>query len=183
MLNAAGVAKHDSVAVFGLGAVGLSAVLGAKVAGADRIVAIDRLETKLSPASSVAATDALVVDERTATHVSDLTEGDVDHAIEASGTLESFDMAVGLVRRSGTVTTLCLPGPAVSCELELARLVASGVTNQGSYLGSWVTSRDVPRFVEMYRKGRFPTGKLISHRIGLDDINVALDRLADGEAL
>ena len=57
------------------------------------------------------------------------------------------------------------------------------MTIRGSYLGSCVTSRDVPRFIDLYREGRFPTDKLVSHRISLDDINLALDRLADGEAL
>jgi alcohol dehydrogenase len=182
-LNTAGVGEHDSVAVVGLGAVGLAAILGAKVAGAERIVALDRLDAKLASASSLGATDVLVVDEETAVRVTELTAGGVDHAIEASGTLEGFDLAMRLVRRGGTVTTLGLPGPAVSHDLELAPLVAKGVTIQGSYLGSCVTSRDVPRFIELYRDGHLPTDKLISHHISLDDINVALDRLADGEAL
>jgi len=182
-LNTVGVTENDSVAVVGLGAVGLSAILGAKAAGAGRIVAVDLLEAKLSAASVLGATDELVADERTPARVADQTAGGVDHAIEASGTLEGFDLAMRLVRRGGTVTTLGLPGPGVSHDLGLAPLVASGVTIRGSYLGSCVTSRDVPRFVELYREGRLPTDGLISHRISLEDINVALDRLADGEAL
>jgi alcohol dehydrogenase len=182
-LNTAGITEHDSVAIVGLGAVGLSAVLGAGVAGAQRIVAVDRLDTKLASASALGATDTLVVDEQTAVRVTELTQGGVDHAIEASGTLEGFELAMRIVRRGGTVTTLGLPGPGVSHDLELAPLVAGGVTIQGSYLGSSVTSRDVPRFIELHANGHFPTDKLISHRIELDDINVALDRLADGQAL
>lgn len=182
-LNTTGVGEHDSVAVVGLGAVGLSAILGAKVAGAERIVAIDRLETKLASALSLGATDVLVAEEQTPVRVIEQTAGGVDHAIEASGTLEGFELAMRLVRRGGTVTTLGLPGPAVSHDLELASLVVRGVTIRGSYLGSCVTSRDVPYFIELYRKGRLPADKLISHHIRLDDINAALDRLADGEAL
>jgi alcohol dehydrogenase len=182
-LNTAGVGKHDSVAVVGLGAVGLSAILGAKAAGAERIVAIDRLDAKLSPASSLGATEVVLADGQTPVHVFEQTAGGVDHAIEASGTLEGFDLAMKLVRRGGTVTTLGLPGPGASHGLELAPLVAGGVTVRGSYLGSCVTQRDVPRFMELYREGRFPIGELVSHHIRLDDINIALDRLADGEAL
>jgi alcohol dehydrogenase len=182
-LNTAGIAEHDSVAIIGLGAVGLSAVLGARAAGAQQIVAIDRLDTKLASASALGATDALLADEQAAVRVTEVTGGGVDHAIEASGTLDGFKLAMSLVRRGGTVTTLGLPGPAVSHDLELAPLVANGVTIQGSYLGSCVTSRDVPRFLDLHAKGHFPTDKLISHHIELDDINVALDRLADGEAL
>jgi alcohol dehydrogenase len=199
-LNTAGVDERDSVAIVGLGAVGLSAVLGAKAAGAERIFAVDLLEAKLSSASQLGATDVLMADEETPAQITNRTGGGVDHAIEASGTLEGFELAMRLVRRGGTVTTLGLPGPAVSHDLELARLVARGVTVQGSYLGSCVTSRDVPRFIDLYREGRFPIDGLISHHIALDDINAALDglishhialddinaaldRLADGEAL
>ena len=182
-LNTAGVGEHDSVAVVGLGAVGLSAILGAKAAGASQIVALDLLAAKLAPASSLGATDVLVADGDAPTRVTEQTEGGVDHAIEASGSLEGFELAMRLVRRGGTVTTLGLPGPGVSHDLDLAPLVVSGVTIQGSYLGSCVTRRDVPRFIELYREGRFPADALVSHRIELDDINIALDRLADGEAL
>jgi len=182
-LNTAAVGEHDSVAVVGLGAVGLSAILGARAARAPRIIAVDRLEAKLASASSLGATNVLVANNRTPIRVAELTEGGVDHAIEASGTLEGFDLAMRLVRRGGMVTTLGLPGPGVSHDLGLAPLVANGVTIRGSYLGSCVTSRDVPRFIDLYRDGRFPTDKLVSHRISLEDINLALDRLADGEAL
>jgi Zn-dependent alcohol dehydrogenase len=182
-LNTAAVGEHDSVAVVGLGAVGLSAILGARAARVERIIAVDRLEAKLASASSLGATDVLVSDDQTPARVAKLTEGGVDHAIEASGTLEGFDLAMRLVRRGGMVTTLGLPGPGVSHDLGLAPLVANGVTIRGSYLGSCVTSRDVPRFIDLYRDGRFPTDKLVSNRISLEDINLALDRLADGEAL
>ncbi|VAV97527.1 Alcohol dehydrogenase [hydrothermal vent metagenome] len=182
-LNTAGVSDGESVAVVGLGAVGLSAVLGARVAGARRIVAIDRLETKLAAAMSLGATDAVVADDAAPGRIAGLVPGGVDHAIEASGTLEGFDLAAGLVRRGGTVTTLGLPGPGVSHDLGLAPLVARGITIRGSYLGSCVTHRDIPRFIELHQKGRLPVDKLVSHHIQLEDINTALDRLADGEAL
>jgi alcohol dehydrogenase len=182
-LNTARVEKHDSVAVVGLGAVGLSAVLGAVAAGAGEIVAVDRLEAKLAAASSLGATYVLVADEQTRARVVARTEGGVDHAIEASGTLEGFELVMQLVRRGGTATTLGRPGPGVSYDLGLAPFVVGGGTVRGSYLGSCVTRRDVPRFIDLYREGRFPVDELISHRLRLDDINVALDRLADGEAL
>jgi alcohol dehydrogenase len=182
-LNTAAVGEHDSVAVVGLGAVGLSAILGARVAGAERIFAIDRLDSKLAPASSLGASDVLVADEQTAARVIEQTAGGVDHAIEASGTLEGFELAMRLVRRGGIVTTLGLPGPSVSHDLGLAGLVGKGATIRGSYLGSCVTSREVPYFIDLYREGHLPADRLVSHHIQLDDINAALDRLADGEAL
>lgn len=182
-LNTAGVAEDDSVAVVGLGAVGLSAVLGAVAAGAGEIVAIDRLESKLDAARTLGATLAILADEDVQARVDERIGGGVDHAIEASGTLEGFELAMQLVRRGGTVTTLGLPGPGVAHDLQLAPFVVGSRTVRGSYLGSCVTRSDVPRFIDLYREGRFPVDRLVSHRLRLDDINMALDRLADGQAL
>lgn len=182
-LNTAGIGPGDSLAVVGLGAVGLSAILGARAAGAASVFALDRLDSKLPIATSLGATDPLLADDDAPARVKELTGGGVDHAIEASGTLEGFTLAMQLVRRGGSVTTLGLPGPGVAHDLQLAPLVAGGITVRGSYLGSCVTQRDVPRFIDLYQQGQFPVSQLVSHHIGLDDINEALDRLADGDAL
>ncbi len=182
-LNTAAVEPGETVAVVGLGAVGLSAVAGVAAAEADRILALDLVEEKLAKASTFGATDLLVVDDQAPDRVGELTSGGVDHAIEASGTLEGFELAADLIRPGGTITTLGLPGPGVSYRLELAKLVASGSTIRGSYLGSCDVRREVPRFVDLYREGRFPAGDLVTHHIRLEDLNEALDRLADAAAL
>jgi alcohol dehydrogenase len=182
-LNTAAIKEGQTAAVVGLGAVGLSAILGARAAGADRVFAVDLLPAKLAAAQELGATDVMVADESAPARLHEATGGGVDHAIEASGTLEGFELAAALVRRGGKVTTLGLPGPGVAHSLQLAPLVVSGIDIQGSYLGSCATQEDVPRFIDLYRAGRFPATALISHRIRLDDINEALDRLADGAAL
>jgi alcohol dehydrogenase len=174
-LNTAAVGQGQSVAIIGLGAVGLSAILGARSAGASRIAAVDRLEAKFALARALGAT------ETAAPH--DAPRGAFDHAIECSGTLEGFELAMALANRGGKVTTLGLPGPDVAYPLKLAPLVADGLTVQGSYLGSCVTRRDVPRFVDLYRGGQLPVASLVSHRIRLEELNEALDRLAEGQAL
>ena len=174
-LNTAAIAPGQDVAVIGLGAVGLSAILGAKAAGATRIAAIDRLADKLAPAAALGATESALPEAAR--------RAAFDHAIECSGTLEGFELAMTLVHRGGKVTTLGLPGPEAAHALKLAPLVADGLTVQGSYLGSCVTRRDVPRFVELYRAGKLPAASLVSHRVRLEDLNEALDRLADGRAL
>lgn len=174
-LNTAAIAQGQSVAVIGLGAVGLSTILGAKSAGASRIAAVDRLEAKLALARTLGATETALPEAAP--------RGAFDHAIECSGTLEGFELAMTLAHRGGKVTTLGLPGPDAAYPLKLAPLVADGLTVQGSYLGSCVTRRDVPRFIELYRAGQFPAASLVSHRIGLEDLNEALDRLAEGQAL
>ena len=129
------------------------------------------------------ATHALLADASAADRVRELSDGGVDHAIEASGTREGFELAISLLRPGGTVTTLGLPGPGVAYPLELAPLVSSGTTIRGSYLGSCDVTRDVPRFVELYREGRFPAPDLVTHHLKLEDLNEALDRLADAQAL
>ena len=174
-LNTAVVGASQSVAVIGLGAVGLAALLGARSAGANRIAAVDRLEAKFALARTLGATETALPEAAP--------RGAFDHAIECSGTLEGFELAMALAHRGGKVTTLGLPGPDAAYPLKLAPLVADGLTVQGSYLGSCVTRRDVPRFIELYRAGRFPAASLVSHRIRLEDLNEALDRLADGQAL
>ncbi len=174
-LNTAAIAPGQSVAVIGLGAVGLSAILGAKIAGAARVAAIDRLESKFALARALGAGEAHLPQ--------DAPRAAFDHAIECSGTLEGFELAMTLARRGGRVTTLGLPGPEVAHSLKLAPLVADGLSVQGSYLGSCVTRRDVPRFVDLYRAGRFPAARLVSHRIRLEELNAALERLAEGKAL
>lgn len=174
-MNTAAIAPGQDVAVIGLGAVGLSAILGAKAAGARAVAAVDRLATKFPLARALGATDSCLPEA--AAH------GVYDHAIECSGTPEGFELAMTLVHRGGKVTTLGLPGPDAAHALRLAPLVADGLTVQGSYLGSCVTRRDVPRFVEMYRDGRLPVASLVSHRVRIEDLNEALDRLADGQAL
>lgn len=175
-VNTAAVRTGESVAVIGLGAVGLAAVLGARSAGAARIAALDRLESKLAMARGLGATETSVAG------TGEPASG-FDHAIEASGTAEGFALAMKLIRRGGRVTTLGLPGPEVAYPLRLAELVANGAGVQGSYLGSCNTQRDVPRFIEFYRNGELPAASLVSHRIRLEEINEALDRLADGQAL
>ena len=174
-LNTAAIARGQSVAVIGLGAVGLSAILGARSAGAARITAVDRLESKFALARTLGATDCALPDAAP--------RRAFDHAIECSGALEGFELAMTLARRGGKITTLGLPGPEVAHALKLAPFVADGLSVQGSYLGSCVTRRDVPRFIELYRAGQFPAASLVSHRIRLEDLNAALDRLAEGQAL
>ena len=79
--------------------------------------------------------------------------------------------------------TAGLPNPAAVLTLPAVSLVAEERTLKGSYLGSGVPSRDIPRFLGLYKRGKLPVEKLLTHRIGLDDINEGFDRLASGEAI
>ena len=88
-----------------------------------------------------------------------------------------------MTRRGGTTVTAGLPNPAAQWPLQAVSLIAEERTIKGSYVGSCVPSRDIPRLIAMYRAGRLPVRALLSETISLEQINPALDRLARGEAV
>jgi alcohol dehydrogenase len=181
--NTARIAPGSTVAVIGLGGVGLAALLGAAACGAARIVAIDIEPEKLALAGPLGASD--VVDARdpdAAAQIRDLTAGGVDYAFEMAGSAKALELAWSITRRGGTTVTAGLPNPAQRLSLPPVALVAEERTLKGSYVGSCVPSRDVPRYVALYRQGRLPVDKLLGETLALDDINAAFDRLADGKA-
>ncbi|HVL55695.1 MAG TPA: zinc-binding dehydrogenase, partial [Burkholderiaceae bacterium] len=107
----------------------------------------------------------------------------VDYAFEMAGAVPALELAYRVTRRGGTTVTAGLPNPAANWPLQAVSLIAEERTVKGSYIGSCVPSRDVPRFVAMYRSGRLPVDRLMSERIALDQVNEGLDRLAAGETV
>jgi alcohol dehydrogenase len=187
-LHTAGIRPGQSVAVFGLGGVGLAAVLGAVTAGAARVVAVDPRGEKLSLAAQLGATDTLLAvtgDEvgSVAAAVRTLVHGGVDCALDATSTAAGFVEALEATRRGGTTVTMSLPHPSQRFELPVARLVAESRTIKGSYIGSCVPSRDIPAFLALHRQGRLPVEKLVSRTIALEEINAAFDALADASVV
>jgi alcohol dehydrogenase len=183
--NSAEVRMGDTVAVFGLGGVGLAALLGARLAGASRIVAVDVVQDKLDLALEVGATDVVlaggagtVEDVRLAAG-----GGGADKVIETVGNADVLADAYAATKRGGVTVTVGLPHPSKTLSIPAVSLVAEERTLRGSYLGSCVPTIDVPRYVELYQKGRLPVDRLLTHRIELDDINEGFDRLARGEAV
>lgn len=183
VVNAANIRAGDGIAVFGLGGVGLAALLGAGVAGATPIVAVDVVPEKLELARELGATHALLAGEGTADEVREITGGGVDHAIETVGSERVLAQAYAATRRGGTTVTVGLPHPSKMLSIPAVSLVAEERTLRGSYLGSCTPSLDVPRFVALHLAGRLPVERLLTHRIALDEINVGFDRLADGQAV
>jgi alcohol dehydrogenase len=182
--NTARIAPGSSVAVIGLGGVGLAALLGAVAAGAARIVAIDLEPAKLAMARQLGASDT--VDARAADaveQVKTLTAGGVDAAFEMAGSAKALELAWAITRRGGTTVTAGLPNPSQRLALPPVQLVAEERTLKGSYVGSCVPSRDIPRYVALYRAGRLPVDRLLGETLALDDINAAFDRLADGKTV
>lgn len=173
----------ETIAIIGVGGVGSSAILGAKLAGAARIIAVDPDKGKRELALSLGASDIIKGGPLAANEILDLTGGGVDCAIEATGVLAGFETAYGAARRGGRVCTVGLVPPGTPFLLDIAAHVTSAKTIHGSYMGSCNPAVDIPVFIQAYLDGRFPVDRLITHRLPLAGINTALERMASSSAL
>lgn len=183
-INTARVRGGETVAVIGLGGVGLSAVLGAVAAGAVQVIAVDLADDKLALATELGATATVnAADPGAVETIRRLTQGGVDHALEMAGSVKALELAFDVTRRGGTTTTAGLANPAARMALSPVRLVAEERTLRGSYVGSCIPTRDIPRFVALYRAGRLPVDRLLTSRGRLADINAGFDLLAEGRTV
>jgi Zn-dependent alcohol dehydrogenase len=170
--------------VFGLGGVGLSAVLGAAASGALPIVAVDLFDAKLELARRVGATQTVNAKEDDPVQaIKDLTGGGAHYAFESVGNERVLVQAYEATRRGGTTVTIGLPHPSKQFSIPAVSLVAEERTVKGSYMGSAVPKRDIPRYIALYQAGALPVDLLLSETIALDAINPAFDALARGEAV
>lgn len=184
VVNTARVPSGATVAVVGLGGVGLAALLGAVVAGASRIVAVDLAEDKLALARSLGATDAVnAASADAAEQARAVTSGGVDFAFEFAGSVKALELAYKITRRGGTTVTAGLPPPNQSLPLPIVNLVAEERTVKGSYIGTCVPLRDLPRYIALHRLGKLPVRKLLSGVLPLESINEGFDRLREGKAI
>ena len=182
-VNSAQIRMGESVAVFGLGGVGLAALLGARASGATTIVAIDRVPAKLELARELGATEAVPAGEEAVEAVRAATGGGAEKVIETVGNANVLAEAYTATRRGGTTVTVGLPHPSQTLEIPAVGLVAEERTLRGSYLGSSIPSVDIPRYIDLYLSGYLPVDRLLTHRIALDEVNEGFDRLASGEAV
>lgn len=181
VINTAQLPRERSVAVIGLGGVGLSALLGARLQSARALIAVDLSETKLALARELGATHTVNAAAPDAIeHVRELTRGGVEYAFEMAGSPRAMDLALRITRRGGTTVTAGLPHPQHMLPLSIVTLVAEERTVKGSYLGSCVPSRDISRYIDWYLQGRLPVDRLLSEKLRLDEINAGFDRLASG---
>lgn len=184
VVNTCGVRPGQSVAVVGLGGVGLAAVLGALASGAERVVAIDLAPEKLEVARQLGATDVfLASDEGVVDRIRETTSGGVDHALEMAGSTRAFDLAYRITRRGGTTATAGLANPVSQFAIPAVSLVAEERRVLGSYLGGCVPSRDIPRFIGLYRRGKLAVDRLLSSTGRLEEINEAFDLLHEGKVI
>ena len=184
VVNTAGVKAGNSTAVVGLGGVGFCAVLGALASGARHVIAVDLHESKLNQALSLGATAAFnAKDPDLLKKIQELTKGGVDFAFEFAGSVHAMESAYRMTRRGGTTVTASLPPPGDTWGLQHVNLVAEERTVKGSYVGSCIPERDVPRYVDLYLAGKLPIDKLMGERLTLEQINYGFDRLSTGEAM
>ncbi|QEA13468.1 alcohol dehydrogenase catalytic domain-containing protein [Comamonas flocculans] len=191
VLTGAGAVIHrarlkagDSIAIVGLGGVGLSALLAAVVAGARRVVAVEPDERKRTLALSLGATRA--IDPRAVKDKAQLlaaAEGPVDVGYDTAGVLAAFESAHALTRRGGMTITSGLPHPQTTFALPISQLVGEEREIRGSYLGSGVPAVDIPRYIDLYRAGRLPVDRLLGEAFTLDQVNEGFDHLASGAGL
>jgi S-(hydroxymethyl)glutathione dehydrogenase / alcohol dehydrogenase len=183
VLKTAAVPAGSSVAVIGLGGVGLSVVMGAVLAEASRIVAIDRLSAKLDAARSVGATDTLLAGEdavETAATLRDLTDGGPDYVFEAIGRPSTVELAISALPVGGTAVLVGMTPIGERASFEVFPFVDGARRIIGSNYGSAEPTIDFPRYAAWTLEGKLPVERLIDRRIGIEDVEDAFDQMRHG---
>ncbi len=183
VLKTAAVPAGSSVAVIGLGGVGLSVVMGAALAGASRIVAIDRVASKLDVARSVGATDGLLADDDAASTIGalrDLTDGGPDFVFEAIGRPSTVELAIASLPPGGTAVLVGMTPIGERASFEVYPFVDGSRRILGSNYGFAEPAIDFPRYAGWVADGRLPVERLIDRRIRLDEVEDAFDAMRAG---
>ncbi|SEB09296.1 alcohol dehydrogenase catalytic domain-containing protein [Leifsonia sp. 21MFCrub1.1] len=177
VLNAGKPQEGDTIVVVGLGGVGMAALITAVSLGLGEVIGIDAVPEKLERARELGATAAYTPQEAIERGVKAAV------VVEAAGHPRAFETAIALTGLGGTTVTVGLPAPAAESIVKPLGVTAEARTIVGSYLGSAVPSRDIPTYAQLWREGRLPVDALVSSTITLEQVNQALDELADGHAL
>jgi len=182
VLNTAQVKPGSSVAVFGAGGVGLSIIMGAKLAGAGRIIAIDTNESKGDIAQAFGATDILIAGAQTNAAIKRMTEGrGADYVFEAIGLPQVQEQCLEVVRPGGLVVLVGVSPMGSGTNLPGAIITRQEKTVTGSYYGTANTARDFPLYADFYREGRLDLDRLVSKTFALAQINEAYEEMLGGE--
>lgn len=183
VINRAGLRPGETIVIYGCGGVGLSCIMGAKLAGAGKVIAVDVLDKKLELAEDLGA-DYLVNASREdpQQRVMQITGSGADYAIESVGNVKIMAQAFGSLHSAGTCV-LVGAAPMLDILGLFPYEFLLGKTLKGSLLGNVRTSIDVPAYVDMYMEGRLPVQKLASHYFSLDQINEAIDAIENGRVI
>lgn len=175
VVNTGNIKLGSSICILGLGGVGFSALIGAKAAGASRIVAIDINEKKLEMAKEFGDIEVYTPAQAAELNIQ------VDLAVETAGVPDALKLGFSLVKRGGRVVTTGLPGPDRNIGIPIMSLTFEEKEIKGSYLGSCVPRRDIPRYLRLYDQGLINLDKLLSKTITLEEVNEGFDDLVSGE--
>jgi S-(hydroxymethyl)glutathione dehydrogenase/alcohol dehydrogenase len=183
--NTAQVPAGSSVVVIGTGGVGLNAVQGARLSGANPIIAVDIADNKLLAAREFGATHTINANSSDVrATVRELTQGrKADYVLVTVGSAAAVTQGLGLARRGGTIVIVGMPAAGATAPLPIGDMAWDGQKVIGSSMGSTRLSVDVPRLVELYRSGRLKLDELITARYRLDEINTAIEVMERGQAL
>jgi len=182
-INTADVRPGESIAIFGCGGVGLSAIMGAKLAGAGKIIAIDTVDSKLNKAKELGA-DYMVnaSQDEPQGKVAEITGGGADYAIECIGNVDVMVQALGAVRTGGICVVAGMAPLADTLSIAPFHFLL-GKTITGSTQGDVVPQIDIPRYIDLFMAGKLPIDKLITKSYNLDQVNEAFEALKKGEAI
>jgi S-(hydroxymethyl)mycothiol dehydrogenase len=179
------VQRGDSVAVFGCGGVGDAAIVGARLAGAAKVIAVDLDPRKLEIAKQFGATDTVnASDGDPVEAIRALTDGNgADVCIEAVGRPEVMQQAFYARDLAGTLVQVGVPDPSMRIELPMIEFFGRGGALKPSWYGDCLPSRDFPMLIDLYRQGRLPLDDFVSETIALDAVEEAFAKMERGEVL
>jgi S-(hydroxymethyl)glutathione dehydrogenase/alcohol dehydrogenase len=177
VVNTARVEPGAAVAIVGCGGVGLSVVMGAVLAGAHPVIAIDLEDAKLERALDLGATHAVRGDGPVRREVVAISPGGVDYAFEAIGLKQTAELLPRLTRAGGACVLVGMTPEGVSVGVDGLLFAAQGLRLLGSSYGSCVAAVDFPRLARLHLAGRLPIERLVTHRIPLEDVTEALDAM------
>jgi S-(hydroxymethyl)glutathione dehydrogenase / alcohol dehydrogenase len=181
VMNTAKVGKGESVVVIGAGGVGINAIQAAAISGANPIIAVDRVDSKLDAALAFGATHAVKDDVRA--RVKSLTKRGADYVFVTVGATDALPQALGIVRPGGTVVVVGLPEWKATAPVRVADLVWNEQRVLGCRMGSTRLDTDVPRLIDRYLAGELKLDEMITARYPLERINEAIAAVESGAAL
>jgi S-(hydroxymethyl)mycothiol dehydrogenase len=187
-LNTGNVGRGDTVAVIGCGGVGTAAVVGARLAGAARVIAVDLDERKLKLAGELGATHTVhaagLDDDGVVEAIQQLTGGfGADVVIDAVGRPETWKQAFYARDLAGTVVLVGVPTPAMRLDMPLLDFFGRGGSLKSSWYGDCLPSRDFPMLIDLHLQGRLPLDRFVSETIALDEVEAAFDKMQRGDVL
>ncbi len=182
-VNSAQVKPGSTVAVVGVGGVGINVVQGARIAGAEKIIALDRYDNKLESAFKFGATHSIRMDDNPKEKLLAITPDGVDYSFEATGNHRNMELAYSLIKPGGTTVIVGAESPTASISIPALDLVGSQKTIKGSWYGSTNPRYDAARYIKLYTAGKLLLDELISEKYEPSQINQVFSDMESGKII